>query len=113
MLRFSDKLTQGYALKEAFYHFMAAPDKTEAAHRLDFWLDACDRLRLPAFMPCRRMLRNWRDSILTAFDVRLSNGFTEGCNNAIKTLKRASFGCQNFSRFRKRVLLSFSLHPNI
>ena len=32
-------------------------------------------------------------------------------NNAIKTLKRASFGCQNFSRFRKRFLLSFSLHP--
>ena len=113
MLRFSDRLAQGYALKEAFYHFMAAPDRIEAGRRLDFWLDACDRLQLPEFLPCRKMLRNWRDSILNAFDVRLSNGFTEGCNNAIKTLKRASFGCQNFSRFRKRVLLSFSLHPNI
>ena len=48
-----------------------------------------------------------------AFEIRLSNGFTEGCNNAIKTLKRASFGCRDFSHFRKRVLLSFSLHPNI
>ena len=113
MLRFSDRLMQAYALKEAFYDFMAAPDRTEADRRLDFWLDACDRLRLPEFMDCRRMLRNWRDSILNAFEIRLSNGFTEGCNNAIKTLKRASFGCQNFSRFRKRILLSFSLHPNI
>ena len=54
------------------------------------------------------MLRNWRNDILNAFDIRLSNGFTEGRNNAIKTiktLKRASFGCQNFSRFRKRILL--------
>ena len=92
---------------------MAAPDRIEAGRRPDFWLDAGDRLQLPEFTPCRRMLCNWRDSILNAFDVRLSNGFTEGCNNAIKTLKRASFGCQNFSRFRKRVLLSFSLHPNI
>ena len=113
MLRFSERLLQGYALKEAFYDFMAAPDKTEADRRLDFWLEACDRLQLPEFMDCRRMLRNWRDYILNAFDIRLSNGFTEGCNNAIKTLKRASFGGQNFSRFRKRILLSFSLHPNI
>ena len=113
MLRFSDRLMQAYALKEAFYDFMAAPDRTEADRRLDFWLEACDRLRLPEFMDCRRMLRNWRDYILNAFDIRLSNGFTEGCNNAIKTLKRASFGGQNFSRFRKRILLSFSLHPNI
>ena len=113
MLRFSDRLAQGYALKEAFFHFMAAPDRTEAGRRLDFWFDACDRLRLPEFMNCRRMLRNWRDSILNAFEVRLSNGFTEGCNNAIKTLKRASFGCRNFSRFRKRILLSFSFHPYI
>ena len=113
MLRFSDKLAQGYALKEAFYHFMAAPNRAEAGRRLDFWLDACDRLQLPEFKECRRMLRNWRNYILNAFDIRLSNGYTEGCNNAIKTLKRASFGCQNFSRFRKRILLSFSLHPNI
>ena len=113
MLRFSDRLMQAYALKEAFYDFTAAPDKTEADRRLDFWLEACDRLQLPEFMDCRRMLRNWRDYILNAFDIRLSNGFTEGCNNAIKTLKRASFGGQNFSRFRKRILLSFSLHPNI
>ena len=113
MLRFSDRLMQAYALKEAFYDFMAAPDRTEADRRLDFWLEACDRLRLPEFMDCRRMLRNWRDYILNAFDIRLSNGFTEGCNNAIKTLKRASFGGQNFSHFRKRILLSFSLHPNI
>ena len=113
MLRFSDKLAQVYALKEAFYYFMAAPDKTEANRRLDSWLDACDRIQLPEFKDCRKMLCNWRDYILNAFDIRLSNGYTEGCNNAIKTLKRASFGCQNFSRFRKRILLSFSLHPNI
>ena len=108
LLRFSDKLAQAYALKEAFYSFMASADKQEADHRLDFWLDSCDRLKIPQFNKCRNMLRNWRLYILNAFDVRLSNGFTEGCNNAVKALKRASFGFSNFSRSRKRILLSFS-----
>ena len=33
-----------------------------------------------------------------------SNGFTEGCNNKIKVLKRISFGLRNFERFRNRIL---------
>ena len=100
MLCFSDKLVQGYALKKAFYHFMAVPDRNEADCRLDFWLDACDRLL--EFKDCRRALRNWQNYILNTFDARLSNGFTEGCNNAIKTLKSTSFGCQNLYRIRKK-----------
>ena len=33
MLRFSDRLVQAYALKEAFYHFMDAPDRLAASQR--------------------------------------------------------------------------------
>ena len=77
MLRFSDKLTQAYALKEAFYDFMDAPDRPTAERRLESWIDACDRLRLPEFNPCRRMLVNWKPYILNAFDIHLSNGFTD------------------------------------
>ena len=113
MLRFSDQLLQAYALKEAFYDFMAASNRAEAEHRLDFWLESCDRLNLPEFRPCRRMLVNWRPYILNAFDIHLSNGFTEGCNNAIKTLKRLAFGFRNFSAFRARILLAVSPHPYI
>ena len=113
MLRFSDQLLQAYALKEALYDFMAASTRAEAEHRLDFWLDACDQLNLPEFKPCRRMLANWRPYILNAFDIHLSNGFTEGCNNAIKTLKRLAFGFRNFSAFRARILLAVSPHPYI
>ena len=38
-------------------------------------------------------------------DTRASNGFTEGCNNSIKVLKRISYGLRNFDRFRGRILL--------
>ena len=80
---------------------------------MDFWLEACDRLNLPEFKPCRKMLANWRPCILNAFDIRLSNGFTEGCNNAIKTLKRLAFGFRNFTAFRARILLAARAHPHI
>ena len=113
MLRFSDRLLQAYALKEAFYDFMDAPNRAEASRQLDRWLDACDRLNLPEFRPCRKMLLNWKPFILNAFDFHLSNGFTEGCNNAIKVLKRLAFGFRNFNSFRARILLVLSPHPNI
>lgn len=112
MLRFSDRLMQAYALKEAFYHFMDAPDRATASRRLESWLDACDRLMLTEFKACRRMLVNWKPYILNAFDFHLSNGFTEGCNNAIKTLKRVAFGFRNFNSFRARILLSLQAHPH-
>ena len=34
MLRFSDRLLQAYALKEAFYDFMAVPNRDDEAERL-------------------------------------------------------------------------------
>ena len=82
MLRFSDRLLQAYALKEAFYHFMDAPDRPTASRRLDFWLDACDRLDLPEFKSCRKTLVNWKPYILNAFDFRLSNGFSPPCRSS-------------------------------
>ena len=73
---------------------------------MDFWLEACDRLNLPEFKSCRKMLATWRRYILNAFDIHLSNGFTEGYNNAIKTLKRLAFSFGNFSTFRARILIA-------
>ena len=95
------------------FNAMAAPTRNEAERRLDFWLEACDHLNLPEFKSCRKMLTNWRRYILNAFDIHLSNGFTEGCNNAIKPLKRLAFGFRSFSTFRARILLASRTHPYI
>lgn len=37
-----------------------------------------------------------------------TNGFSEGCNNKIKVLKRNAYDLQNFKRFRNRILFMFS-----
>ena len=52
-------------------------------------------------------------TLLNAFDFHLSNGFTEGCNNAIKALKRVAFGFRRFDSLRARALLAFNSYPNI
>ena len=104
MLHFSERLYQAYALKELFFQFMDAKSSSTAAELLSKWFDAYDRLQLPEFSPCRRMLKNWKPYILNAFDCPYSNAFTEGCNNAIKALKRVAFGFRNFSNFRARFL---------
>ena len=57
--------------------------------------------------------KNWKPYILNAFDCSYSNAFTEGCNNAIKALKRVAFGFRNFSNFRARILQAANpAHPN-
>ena len=43
--------------------------------------------------------------VVNAFLLPFSNGFTEGCNNKIKVLKRISYGLRNFERFRVRILI--------
>ena len=62
--------------------------------------------------PAARRWSTGEPYILNAFDFRLSNGFTEGCNNAIKTLKRVAFGFRSFRSFRARILLSLGAYPN-
>ena len=114
MLHFSERLYQAYALKELFFQFMDAKSSSTAAELLSKWFDAYDRLQLPEFSPCRRMLKNWKPYILNAFDCPYSNAFTEGCNNAIKALKRVAFGFRNFSNFHARILqVANPAYPNI
>ena len=45
---------------------------------------------------------NWQTGILNTFEYPYSNGFTEGCNNQIKVLKRTGYGYRNSNQFRKR-----------
>ncbi len=53
------------------------------------------------------MLKNWETYIFNAFNCPYTNGFTEGCNNTIKVLKRIAYGYHKFSNFRSRIILTF------
>ena len=106
MLLFDRDLREAYLLKEVFYQFMASGNSSEAKKKLLEFRAHAAISDIPEFRACLTVLRNWEPYILNAFDCSYSNGFTEGCNNKIKVLKRIAFGYRNFENFRRRILLA-------
>ena len=46
--------------------------------------------------------------IVNYFDYRITNGFVEGKNNRIKTIKRMAYGYRNMNNLRLRILATKS-----
>ena len=101
-------LLYAYILKECFYKIMESNDRETAKNLMSDWILFAQNSKIPEYGECTKTLANWRTGILNSFDVPYSNGFTEGCNNKIKVLKRNAYGYRNFERFRKRILHCFS-----
>ena len=108
MMYISDELRQAYYLKEAFYTDIDAQSREEAKKLMADWILSAQNSGIPEYTSCSNTLINWQTGILNSFDVPYSNGFTEGCNNKIKVIKRNAYGYRNFERFRKRILHAFS-----
>ena len=108
MMYISDELRQAYYLKEEFYTIIDAQSREEAKKLMADWILSAQNSGIPEYTSCSNTLINWQTGILNSFDVPYSNGFTEGCNNKIKVIKRNAYGYRNFERFRKRILHAFS-----
>lgn len=104
ILGLSTRLEIAYDLKNAFLNFMHSPDSETGKKALADWLYHAENAELPEFRACTTAMHNWSKYILNAFDCPYTNGFTEGCNNKTKVLKRVCFGVRNFARFRNRIL---------
>ena len=104
----SDEFRLAYYLKEAFYTVIDAQSREEAKNLMADWILSAQNSGIPEYTSCSNTLINWQTGILNSFDVPYSNGFTEGCNNKIKVIKRNAYGYRNFERFRKRILHAFS-----
>jgi len=104
MLRISERLRHAYVLKNEFYKVMDSPNSYEAKKQLAKWYMLVSGYKLPEFEDCFRAFTNWQKEILNSFDVKYTNGYTEGINNKIKVIKRNAFGMRNFERFRNRIL---------
>ena len=57
-------------------------------------------------------LQNWWGEILNYFIERITNGFVEGMNGAIRIIIRRAFGYRNFESFRLQVLAEHSFPTN-
>jgi hypothetical protein len=83
---------------------------TNLAETLRDQVQACDGIRyLIKFVGT---LENWWKEILNYFIERVSNGYVEGQNNAIRNIIRRAFGYRNFNNFRLQVFSELGSHTN-
>jgi len=103
-----------YLLKEEFRTiFEKVKCREKAARFLDAWMLKVKRTGDKYLTKFLTTLRNWRDQILNYFIERITNGFVEGVNNALRMTIRIAFGYRNFGNFKLRVLAEFgAFHTN-
>ena len=105
ILRISDDLRKAYKLKQEFIHIFERQGKERITYHLEWWLKSVKTSQLTEFRNFSTSFVSWKGQITNAFLLPFSNGYTEGCNNKIKVLKRISYGLRHFGRFRTRILL--------
>ena len=87
-----------------FRKFRECTTRNEAAKALGNWIMYAQGSGLAEIEAVAKTYSNWSKEILNSVENPYTNGFTEGCNNRIKVLKRVAFGMPEFTRFRKRIL---------
>lgn len=103
MFEISPRLADAYRLKNYFLTVMHSnPD--DAPQLLADWILLAESYKFKEFKACITAYHNWSEEILNSLRFPWSNGFTEGCNNKTKVLKRVCFGVRNFERFKNRIL---------
>ena len=107
MLSYSADIRDAHCLKEKFFTALRSSAE-QAKERLSEWIHIAEISSLDDFWYCARTLKSWFDGIISSFAYSYTNGFTEGCNNKVKVLKRNAYGYRNFRRFRNRILHIFS-----
>lgn len=108
MLYASPTLSSAHICKEKFLEVLDTKNPIASKALLSEWISYASECGIPQFEKCANTIRNWLTGILNSFDTNITNGFTEGCNNKIKVLKRNAYGYRNFKRFRNRILHMFS-----
>jgi transposase len=98
-------LDEAYRAKEAFYGFYECRTKAEAQRYYHTWEDSLSDRIAPAFKDVTSAFRNWRPLILTYFDHRITNAFSESMINLIRLMNRLGLG-YSFEAFRAKVLFT-------
>ena len=98
------EVKEAWIIKEKFRVWYRETDKKKAAIKLSEIEERIISSRIPELKDILVTLNNWRGEILNYFEYRITNGFVEGKNNRIKTIKRMAYGYRNMANFRLRIL---------
>lgn len=94
-----------YLLKEEFHTIcQKAKDRPQAERFLRAWLWRAERTGDRFLLKFAQTLRNWWAEFLNYFEERITNGFVEGINRAIRLIINQAYGFRNFENFRLQIL---------
>ena len=106
ILAVSDELCQLYLLKEEFRTICnIITDRGRAQRFLGAWTWKALATGSRYLIRFVKTLRNWWHEFLNYFDDRVTQGFVEGINRAIRGIINRAFGFRNFDNFRLQVLV--------
>jgi transposase len=99
------QLRTAYLFKEEFrLIFEKLHDREQARRFLNAWMLKVRYSRNKYLLDFVKTLTHWFEQILNYFDKRITNGFVEGINRAIRFIISRAFGFRNFDNFRLQVL---------
>jgi transposase len=102
----SQELRTIYLLKEEFRTICdKIKDKAQAKRFLLAWSWKAVATSSRYLIRFVKTLRNWWHEFLNYFDDRVTQGFVEGINRAIRGIINRAFGFRNFDNFRLQVLV--------
>jgi transposase len=90
--RANGELYRAYLLKEQLRALYRLPDRAQAPALFDAWLQAAGSSGIPHFQRLARTLARFRDGILAAVQLGLSNGRLEALNSKVRLLSHRSYG---------------------
>lgn len=103
--QFGCPLGAAYLFKEEFrLIFEKLHDREQARRFLNAWMLKVRSMRNKYLLDFVQTLTHWFEQILNYFDQRITNGFVEGINRAIRFIISRAFGFRNFDNFRLQVL---------
>ncbi len=98
------RVYRAYLLKEELRTLYRCGPRAAKKH-LRSWIAWASRSKLRAFVKLGRTLRQYRDGVLAAIRLRLSNGRMEGLNNKIGVIKHRAYGFHFFEALAAMVFL--------
>ena len=101
------RVYSAYLLKEELRALYRCGARAARRH-LSAWLAWASRSRLAPFVKLSRTLRKYRDGILAAIELGVSNGKLEGINNKIGVIKHRAYGFHSAATLIAMVFLCCS-----
>lgn len=88
----NSRLYRAFLLKEELRLLYHLDDPRQAPEHLDAWLRWASRSKLRPFVKLARTVRRYREGILAAIRLGVSNGRLEGLNSKVRLISHRSFG---------------------